>query len=222
MVSVRLCQHPFPSHPIGERRAGGLSIECFRRDIDPTSPYQSTQFRINSELAEEVDIAKPFEDAPALKIRREVDYPTFAIVEGKLDPVIIFVRCRYDIVKHDLDSLHSALAIVRLQSAAHYRAAAPGYQIERARRGNVALALAARKLIAAGLVPPDPLLDLRIDEDLRADMDMNVSMNRDGLIIEVQGTAERQPFDQAMLNRLLDRTAGGIGELLRLQCRALE
>ena len=86
----------------------------------------------------------------------------------------------------------------------------------------MALAWAARKLIAAGLVPPEPLLDLRIDEDMRADVDMNVSMNRDGHFIEVQVTAERQPFDRAMLNRLLDRAASGIGELLRLQCRALE
>ena len=105
--------------------------------------------------------------------------------------------------------------------------------------GYVALALAARKLIAAGLIPPEallapvaavsvgvvdgePLLDLCYGEDVHADMDMNVVMNRDGRFIEVQGTAERQPFDRTMLNRLLDLAAGGIGELLRLQSRALE
>ncbi len=105
--------------------------------------------------------------------------------------------------------------------------------------GYVALALAARKLIAGGNVPPDallapvaaisvgvvggePLLDLCYAEDLHADVDMNVVMNRDGRFIEVQGTAERQPFDRAMLNRLLDLAAGGVGELLRLQCLALE
>ena len=100
--------------------------------------------------------------------------------------------------------------------------------------GYVALVLAARKLIAAGVIPPEallapvaavsvgvvdgePLLDLCYGEDVHADMDMNVVMNRDGLFIEVQGTAERQPFDRTMLNRLLDLAAGGIGELLRLQ-----
>ena len=105
--------------------------------------------------------------------------------------------------------------------------------------GYVALALAARKLIAAGVIPPEallapvaavsvgvvdgePLLDLCYAEDVHADMDMNVVMNRDGRFIEVQGTAERQPFDRTMLNRLLDLAAGGIGELLRLQGRALE
>ena len=105
--------------------------------------------------------------------------------------------------------------------------------------GYVALALAARKLIAAGVIPPEallapvaavsvgvvdgePLLDLCYAEDVHADIDMNVVMNRDGRFIEVQGTAERQPFDRTMLNRLLDLAAGGIGELLRLQDRALE
>jgi ribonuclease PH len=104
--------------------------------------------------------------------------------------------------------------------------------------GYVALALAARKLITAGTIPAEalltpvaavsvgvvdgePLLDLCYAEDVRADMDMNVVMNRDGRFIEVQGTAERQPFDRTMLNRLLDLAAGGIGELLRLQGRAL-
>lgn len=105
--------------------------------------------------------------------------------------------------------------------------------------GYVALALALRKLITGGYAPPaallapvaavsvgvvdgEPLLDLCYDEDLRADTDMNVVMNRDGRFIEVQGTAERQPFDRPMLNRLLDLAAGGIGNLLRIQGEALE
>jgi ribonuclease PH len=104
--------------------------------------------------------------------------------------------------------------------------------------GYVALVLALRKLIAGGYAPltmllapvaavsvgvvdGEPLLDLCYDEDLRADTDMNVVMNRDGRFIEVQGTAERQPFDRATLNRLLDLAAGGIGELLRIQGQAL-
>ncbi len=104
--------------------------------------------------------------------------------------------------------------------------------------GYVALALAVRKLIAGGYAPAEtllapvaavsvgivggePLLDLCYEEDLVADMDMNVVMNRDGHFVEVQGTAERRPFDRAMLNRLLDLAAGGIGELFRRQGEAL-
>ncbi len=104
--------------------------------------------------------------------------------------------------------------------------------------GYLALALALRRLIAAGEVPAgvmlapvaavsvgvadgEPLLDLCYDEDARAAVDLNVVMNRDGRFIELQGTAERQPFDRAMLNRLLDLAAAGIGELLRVQHEAL-
>ncbi len=104
--------------------------------------------------------------------------------------------------------------------------------------GYVALALAMRKLIAAGDVPAEallapvaavsvgmvsgePVLDLDYSEDVRAEVDMNVVMNRAGRYIEVQGTAEHDPFDRASLNRLLDLAAGGIGDLLRLQHEAL-
>lgn len=104
--------------------------------------------------------------------------------------------------------------------------------------GYVALALALRKLIVAGAVPPEtllapvaavsvgvvdgePLLDLAYDEDLRAEVDMNIVMNAAGLYVEIQGTAERRPFDRAVLNRLLDLAAGGIGALLAAQREAL-
>lgn len=104
--------------------------------------------------------------------------------------------------------------------------------------GYVALALALRKLIAAGRVPPavllapvaavsvgmvdgEPLLDLCYAEDVRADVDLNLVMNREGHYIEVQGTAEHRPFDRATLNRLFDLASGGIGQLLRLQEEAL-
>jgi len=103
--------------------------------------------------------------------------------------------------------------------------------------GYVALALALGKLIDAGQVPAEvmlspvaavsvgvlggePLLDLCYAEDSRADVDLNVVMNADGRYVELQGTAEGQPFDRALLNRLLDLAAGGIGELLRMKTRS--
>ena len=105
--------------------------------------------------------------------------------------------------------------------------------------GYVALALALRKLIAAGTVPAkamlspvaavsagilggQPLLDLCYEEDARAEVDFNIVMNGEGRFIELQGTAEADPFDRAMLNRLLDLAAVGIGGLLRIQREALE
>ncbi len=104
--------------------------------------------------------------------------------------------------------------------------------------GYVALVLALRKLVAAGLVSPGvllapvaavgvgvvdglPLLDLCYQEDVRAEVDLNVVMNRDGRYVDLQGTAEHQPFDRATLTDLLDLAAGGIGELLRAQQTAL-
>jgi ribonuclease PH len=104
--------------------------------------------------------------------------------------------------------------------------------------GYVALALALRKLIGAGDVPAgvlldpiaavsvgivdgEPLLDLCYEEDARAEVDLNVVMNRAGRYVELQGTAERQPFDRATLDRLLELAAKGVGELLQLVAGAL-
>jgi ribonuclease PH len=104
--------------------------------------------------------------------------------------------------------------------------------------GYVALVVALRKLVADGLVPAtvllspvaavsvgvvdgESLVDLCYQEDVRAEVDLNVVMNRDGRYIDLQGTAEHQPFDRATLTGLLDLAAGEIGELLRAQQAAL-
>jgi ribonuclease PH len=65
------------------------------------------------------------------------------------------------------------------------------------------------------------MLDLDYELDVAADVDMNVVMTGSGGIIEIQGTAERSPFDRAKLDRLLDLAAGGIDQLLIAQRLAL-
>ncbi|MDF1488963.1 ribonuclease PH [Tessaracoccus caeni] len=65
------------------------------------------------------------------------------------------------------------------------------------------------------------LLDLQYEEDSTADTDLNVVMTGSGKYIEVQGTAEGQPFDRAQLNELLDLGAKGCAELTELQKVAL-
>jgi ribonuclease PH len=65
------------------------------------------------------------------------------------------------------------------------------------------------------------MLDLCYREDSRAETDFNVVMNAEGRFIELQGTAESNPFDRALLNRLLDMASGGIGALLKAQREAL-
>jgi ribonuclease PH len=56
---------------------------------------------------------------------------------------------------------------------------------------------------------------------VRADTDMNVVMTGDGRYVEVQGTAEGEPFDRALLDRLLGLAERGCEELTRLQRAAL-
>ena len=76
--------------------------------------------------------------------------------------------------------------------------------------------------ISVGVVDGEALLDLPYDEDARADVDMNVVMTESGRVIELQGTAETQPFSRAELDALLDLASGGIGQLCRVQRGVLE
>jgi ribonuclease PH len=75
--------------------------------------------------------------------------------------------------------------------------------------------------VSAGIVDGKALLDLRYDEDSRAEVDMNFVMTGKGRFIEVQGTAESQPFTKAQLDRLADMAWDGIKALTALQHRAL-
>ena len=81
-----------------------------------------------------------------------------------------------------------------------------------------------RDLVAAtsvGLVAGTPVLDLDYSEDSTAEVDMNVVVTGAGRFVEVQGTAEQTPFDQAQLETLLALARRGIERLLALQRRAL-
>lgn len=74
--------------------------------------------------------------------------------------------------------------------------------------------------ISVGLVDGELLLDLPYEEDAGADVDLNVVMTGSGGLIEVQGTAEGDPFTRDQLNSMLDFAAKGIGELVELQAKA--
>jgi ribonuclease PH len=75
--------------------------------------------------------------------------------------------------------------------------------------------------VSVGIVDGQPALDLNYEEDVAAQTDMNVVCTGDGSFVEVQGTAEREPFSREMLGRLLDLAVTGCGELTRLQQQAL-
>ena len=103
----------------------------------------------------------------------------------------------------------------------------------------VAFALACRKLlregriqknpltgqltaVSVGIVGRTPLLDLKYDEDSRAEVDMNIVGAGDGRFIEVQGTAEGAPFTREEMDRMFDLARVGIERLARIQREALE
>ncbi len=71
--------------------------------------------------------------------------------------------------------------------------------------------------ISVGIVDGVPLLDLEYVSDVNAQTDMNVVMTGRGLLVEVQGTAEQEPFTRDELNELLDLAALGIAELVDAQ-----
>ncbi len=98
----------------------------------------------------------------------------------------------------------------------------------------VALTLALRKLVdrgvlaslpvkdfvaatSVGIVDGTPLLDLNYEEDSRAQVDMNVVQTGAGLLVEVQGTAEGDPFPRETLSTLMDLATAGISRLVEIQ-----
>jgi len=102
----------------------------------------------------------------------------------------------------------------------------------------VALHDACNKLVAAGKLPASPMrdfvaavsvgifqgtpvLDLDYEEDSGCDTDMNVVMTGHGGIVEVQGTAEGEPFSRQQLDRLLDLAKAGITAIIAAQAKAL-
>jgi ribonuclease PH len=103
----------------------------------------------------------------------------------------------------------------------------------------VALVLACRKLVrenklsalpltgevaavSVGVVAGVPLLDLKYDEDSRAAVDMNVVCTGDGRFVELQGTAEGEPFSQEQTDALLALARGGLQTLFDAQRAAVE
>ena len=75
--------------------------------------------------------------------------------------------------------------------------------------------------VSVGVIDGACLLDLDYSEDSRADTDMNVVMTSSGRFVEVQGTAERAPFDRAELDELLSLAEHGIAQILDAQAEVV-
>jgi len=92
-----------------------------------------------------------------------------------------------------------------------------------ARQGLIA-AMPLRDSVAAiscGMYQGAPILDLEYAEDSTAEADANFVLTGKGGIVEIQGTAERAPFDRAQLDGMLELAQQGIAELTKLQLRAV-
>jgi ribonuclease PH len=76
--------------------------------------------------------------------------------------------------------------------------------------------------VSVGVIDGEPRLDLCYEEDAAAGTDMNVVVTGDGHFVEVQGTAERSPFDRATLDALLDLAVTGCAELTARQHESLD
>ncbi|MCX5679047.1 MAG: ribonuclease PH [Candidatus Omnitrophica bacterium] len=76
--------------------------------------------------------------------------------------------------------------------------------------------------VSVGMLGGRPALDLNYDEDSNAEVDMNIIMTGDGRFIEVQGTAEREPFTKNEMEKLLALARGGIEKLIAVQKKALK
>lgn len=75
--------------------------------------------------------------------------------------------------------------------------------------------------ISVGVIDGEVRLDLDYDEDVRAEVDMNVVMSSGGQFVEVQGTGEHGTFDRKQLDALLDCAVSGISILDKAQAQAL-
>ena len=85
--------------------------------------------------------------------------------------------------------------------------------------GKISRSLTADQVaaVSVGIVGNTPLLDLKYDEDSRAQVDMNIVCTGDGRFIELQGTAEREPFSRDQMDELVTLGTRGIATLLEIQ-----
>ena len=71
--------------------------------------------------------------------------------------------------------------------------------------------------VSVGIVDGTPVLDLDYNEDSAAEVDMNVVMTESGRFVEIQGTAEENPYSRDEMNAMLDLAAKGIQDIIAIQ-----
>lgn len=160
------------------------------------------------------EAAKGKQSGRTMEIQRLIARSLRAVVDLKaLGERTITVDC--DVIQADGGTRTASItgACVALQDALN-KLVADGTLKQSPMKGLVAA-------ISVGIVNNEAVCDLEYVEDSNAETDMNVVMVEDGRLVEVQGTAEGEPFSHAELLTLLDLAKGGCEQLFDAQRQAL-
>ena len=188
-----------------EGRAGSLEHR-FKADVAASGSY-----RLGSLMLAEAP------DRPGAPPRPSVNQPATDIAMAYLEvysdkrEALQNTTVQFDVLEADGGTRCAAITGAYI---AAYRAL-DRFGLSKALAGSIAA-------VSVGVVEGRPVLDLDYVEDSQADTDMNVVMTGDGKLVEVQATAEREPFDRALLDQLLDLAAVGIEKLGAAQREACD
>jgi ribonuclease PH len=153
-------------------------------------------------------------DGRSQEIQRLVGRSLRSITEmNKLGEKTIWIDC--DVLQADGGTRTAAItgSFVAVQLAVK-KAIKQGIINESPIRENIAA-------VSVGIVNGIPMLDLCYEEDSSAEVDMNFVMTEGGKFIEIQGTAERDPFSKQDLAKLLSLAENGIKKLIKIQKEVL-
>lgn len=151
----------------------------------------------------------------ALEISRLIGRSLRAVVDlERLGEQMITLDC--DVIQADGGTRTAAIsgAYVALHDGVH-RLLEGGELTESPLLGHCAA-------VSAGLIGGEALLDLCYEEDVVADVDMNVVMNDSGQFIELQGSAEGMPFERGQMDQIIGLAEKGIAEIVAAQREALD
>jgi ribonuclease PH len=163
---------------------------------------RSTQVRLNRE--------KSHSSGRSQEISRLIGRALRAVIElSKLGERTIWVDC--DVLQADGGTRTAAIngAMIALADAVKFLR-----ETDRIKKGVLKDFLAA---VSVGVIEGEEMLDLAYEEDSHAEVDMNIVMTGSGRIVEVQGTAEGEPFDRRQLDKLLDLGSKGIMNIVEVQ-----
>lgn len=150
-----------------------------------------------------------------MEIQRLIARSLRAVVDLEaMGEIMVTVDC--DVIQADGGTRTAAISGASVAMADAFQHLVDGGKLKaNPMKGHVAA-------VSVGMLGQDVLCDLEYVEDSAADTDMNVVMTEDGRMIEVQGTAEGEPFSHDDLMKLLESAKTGICDIVAAQKAALE